>query len=628
MNLDQLKAIDLAGFLYRHYGLRANGSGLVLCPFHEDTKPSLSIFQKNGTWGWKCHGCGAKGTLIDFIMKKEDIGLPEAVKRAMELEGIRQEPPQGPKTKPDIVRIHSYTDAEGHETWQKVKLSNDTFRCRRKDGDGWVYNLNGVVRLPYRYDKIKNEPGVVLTEGERDADTLAALGFPATSGPSGKDSWPDELTPLFRDKEIRIIYDVGQDEAALVVARKLSAVTPHVFILKVPLPNREDDITDYLGEFPNNDSKRDAFLEILAKEVPFDEPPVAAPATFGKKAFLGSLQGFFIAEIPENEPLIENLLGREEFLYVGGVKHSHKTSLLMSLGLFFASGKSPWLTFPIPKPGRFLMVQQELGEHEFRKRLRAAISYGGFDPSVLDRFFPFTGTGDPIKIMTDEGFSRLEDLVKKFYPLDILALDPQASFCTGKENDDVAQAVLRDRLNFLKTKYRIGIVMSHHFSSKRPAGSLDAPTELGGWFRGHTCLSDAADAQVGLHRLPGQRTNPNLPRAYENYNQVEVTLRNGKWPPRFAVEFDERSFLIGLSNVWQEAGFRIPVGNVREVCDAHGGSILLADLIVYYVAQIGEISAPTVKNAVNREVAAGLVETERAKGKGSPILIRSKGNKP
>ena len=73
---------------------------------------------------------------------------------------------------------------------------------------------------------------------------------------------------------------------------------------------------------------------------------------------------------------------------------------------------------------------------------------------------------------------------------------------------------------------------------------------------------------------------------------------------------------------------RIPVGNVREVCDAHGGSILLADLIVYYVAQIGEISAPTVKNAVNREVAVGLIETERAKGKGSPILIRSKGNKP
>jgi hypothetical protein len=346
-----------------------------------------------------------------------------------------------------------------------------------------------------------------------------------------------------------------------------------------------------------------------------------------RPAFTGMLSDFLNADLPEAEILIEGLLSREEFLYVGGVKHSHKTSLLMGLGLHFAAGKTPWLNFTIPKPGRFLMVQQELGEWEWRKRLRAAILYGGFDPSVLERFFTYTGTGNPIKVMTDRGFARLEALVKEFCP-DILALDPQASFCVGKENDNQAQALLRDRLNYLKIKYNLGLALSHHFSSKRPAGDPTAPTELAGWFRGHTILSDAADAQLGLHRLPGQRTNPNLPRAYENYNQVEVNLRNGKWPPKFAIEFDEEAFLMRMSDVWKEAGFRIPVGNVREVCDAHGGSILLADLILYYVAEIGEISAPTVKSAVNRDVAAHLVETERIKGKGSPILVKSKERKP
>lgn len=350
-------------------------------------------------------------------------------------------------------------------------------------------------------------------------------------------------------------------------------------------------------------------------------PATTPPAV--RKAFVGPLKGFFAADILEAEPLIEGLLGREEFLYVGGVKHSHKTSLLMSLGLNYAAGKSPWLNFTIPKPGRFLMVQQELGEWEWRNRLGAAVFHGRFDQSVLERFFTYTGTGNPIKIMDDKGFARLEALVRHFSP-DILALDPQASFCVGKENNDQAQALLRDRLNYFKTKYKLGVVLSHHFSSKRPAGDPTAPTELAGWFRGHTILSDAADAQLGLHRLPGQRTNPNLPRAYENYNQVEVNLRNGKWPPRFAVEFDEESFLMQLSNVWQEAGFRIPVGNVREVCDAHDGSILLAELNRYYIAQIGQISAPAVRNAVDREVAAGLVVTERVKGKGNPILVKSK----
>jgi len=342
-----------------------------------------------------------------------------------------------------------------------------------------------------------------------------------------------------------------------------------------------------------------------------------------KPAFDGTLADFFQTDIPEAEILIEGLLSREELLYVGGVKGSHKTSLLMGMGLHVAAGKTPWLNFTIAKPGRFLMVQQELGEWEWRKRLRAAILYGGFDSSVLERFFTYTGTGNPIKIMTDRGFARLEALVKEFCP-DILALDPQASFCVGKENDDQAQALLRDRLNHFKIKYKLGVALSHHFSSKRPAGDPTAPTELAGWFRGHTILSDAADAQLGLHRLPGQRTNPNLPRAFENYNQVEVNLRNGKWPPKFAIEFDEESFLMKLSDVWREAGFRIPVGNVREVCDAHGGSIPLAELILYYIAQIGEVSAVVVKRAVNRDVAAGLVETEKLKGKGSPVLVKSK----
>jgi hypothetical protein len=34
MNLDLLKHIDLPGFLGRHYGLRVNGNGAALCPFH------------------------------------------------------------------------------------------------------------------------------------------------------------------------------------------------------------------------------------------------------------------------------------------------------------------------------------------------------------------------------------------------------------------------------------------------------------------------------------------------------------------------------------------------------------------------------------------------------------------
>jgi len=277
-DLDVLKNIDLTEFLGRHYGIAVDARGGACCPFHEDKNPSLSVSQKNGVGLFNCHACGAKGSILDFVMLRENLKLVDAVRRIQELEGIPEETRPAAKPKFEIVRTHSYTDENGVEVWQKVRLSNGKpkFLCRHEDNGKWIYNLGGVKlrAIPYRLHAIKDEPAVVITEGERDADTLAGLGFAATSGPAGKDSWKDETTPFFIGKECRVLYDVGQDDAAQAVARKLSAVAKSVFVLKVPMPNLEDDVTDYLAQFETADEKHDAFLGILAKEEQF--VPVAA----------------------------------------------------------------------------------------------------------------------------------------------------------------------------------------------------------------------------------------------------------------------------------------------------------------------------------------------------------------
>jgi hypothetical protein len=279
-----------------------------------------------------------------------------------------------------------------------------------------------------------------------------------------------------------------------------------------------------------------------------------------RPAFTGTLTDFFNADLPEAEVLIEGLLAREEFMLMGGVKHSHKTTVMMDLGLHYASGRGTWLNFPIPRPGRFLMVQQELGEAEFRKRLKKAVDAGQFES---DNFFPCTTTNDPIKIIEEAGFDRLRKLCEKRQP-DILALDPLHTLIIGGENDDKAFAKVRDRINYLKITYKCAVILSHHFSSKRPKDDPNAPAEAGGLFRGHSVLSDAADVLFLLHRLPGQKGNPNFRLAYEDYNVVEITLRNGKWPRPFAVEFNGETFLMNVSDVWHEVGAKIEFGEVRE----------------------------------------------------------------
>lgn len=55
----------------------AQGWILALCPFHEDSDPSMSLNLKQG--GFHCFGCGEKGDLITFHAKLNGLSFREAI---------------------------------------------------------------------------------------------------------------------------------------------------------------------------------------------------------------------------------------------------------------------------------------------------------------------------------------------------------------------------------------------------------------------------------------------------------------------------------------------------------------------------------------------------------------------
>lgn len=62
-----------------HYGLKLIRTGMqqfILCPFHWETTPSCSINLTKRIF--HCFGCGAKGTIIDFVAIMERINFPDA----------------------------------------------------------------------------------------------------------------------------------------------------------------------------------------------------------------------------------------------------------------------------------------------------------------------------------------------------------------------------------------------------------------------------------------------------------------------------------------------------------------------------------------------------------------------
>ena len=64
------------------YGVKSRGAGakrMACCPFHPDKRPSCSIHLERKVF--YCFGCGAKGSVLDFVAKIESISIPEATER-------------------------------------------------------------------------------------------------------------------------------------------------------------------------------------------------------------------------------------------------------------------------------------------------------------------------------------------------------------------------------------------------------------------------------------------------------------------------------------------------------------------------------------------------------------------
>ena len=54
----------------------------ILCPFHNDSKPSMQIYA--GNKGWFCFVCNEGGSVIDFVMKYFGLSYVDAIKKLNE----------------------------------------------------------------------------------------------------------------------------------------------------------------------------------------------------------------------------------------------------------------------------------------------------------------------------------------------------------------------------------------------------------------------------------------------------------------------------------------------------------------------------------------------------------------
>ena len=78
---------DIVRIVSDYVTLKKRGANhMACCPFHSEKTPSFNVHQTKGIY--KCFGCGAGGSIFDFIMRIEGCSFPEAVRIIAEKSGI------------------------------------------------------------------------------------------------------------------------------------------------------------------------------------------------------------------------------------------------------------------------------------------------------------------------------------------------------------------------------------------------------------------------------------------------------------------------------------------------------------------------------------------------------------
>jgi len=608
------KKIDLVEFLKSHYSMTFDSYDRTICPFHNDHDPSLSVFKskKDGCWRWHCLGCGEGGDILDFLKLKEGLGLAKGLALLREM-GTDKPCSIGPRMTPvgKLVASYDYADESGVPLYRRLRFEGKKFRMERFANGKWISALNGTRRVLYDLPQLVRASEVLLLEGEKDCETVKALGFTATTMGS-VNQWKAEFAAWFKDKDVYICFDVGNEKQAARAASDITRVAKSVKILGLPgLTEREQDITDWferMGE-TSLDEKRTRLLDVVEKTRVF-EPAASNPEAKPAGRAL-TLTEFLKKDVSPRDIFMDNWVEREHLTILAGPQKAGKSILSVNLGLSLAYGKD-FLGFKVPHPRRVLYVQQEISEPAMLERLRQMTSR--MTSSCSDNFMIENTAGNPLKLSTAAGRERLRKLLADNRP-DLLILDPLSTFHDKEENSSTEMATVLETISELKSEFTVGILLIHHFG--KPSLAVRKGSHR---LRGSSVIGDRADSLIMLDPVKPchsmQNTSPDC------YGQISFDLRNDASPSPIAVVREPTTLWYKRTSQGGFSSRKLSEDRIVEIVRAHGGQIRQSDL----ERQLkGTASRGTVLKAIGNARKTGLLVADSLPERGKPVLLKLQG---
>jgi KaiC/GvpD/RAD55 family RecA-like ATPase/5S rRNA maturation endonuclease (ribonuclease M5) len=259
-------------------GCKKQGSGWC-CGFHEDSRPSGSVYQDDsGHWRFKCHACGFVGDVFDVRAKRTGRLLAEVLKEAQQgadamshrPKGLQPAPTtQGGKTltREQIEKLRpggmSFKAAYPYGDLFAVRFEGNgdkTFRQFKRVGDDtFAWGAPDGPHPLYRQKTLDGADMLIVVEGEKCADALAALGFVSTTSEGGaKGAERSDWTAAANAGRVILWPDVDEPgtEYMRQVAVKIREIRPDADIRTIDPAGlnlgEKEDAADFIERWRNN----------------------------------------------------------------------------------------------------------------------------------------------------------------------------------------------------------------------------------------------------------------------------------------------------------------------------------------------------------------------------------------
>ena len=184
------QANDIVDLVGQHISLRREGRLYKgLCPWHDDSRPSLQVNPERQTY--KCWVCDIGGDVFSFVMQREGVSFPEALAMLADRAGIElalghgdaSTQPASAHIKQHLYRAAAWAEQQYHQCLLSSTEAESARRYLAERGirDEFLHTFH-IGYAPDRWDWLINRAG----GSEFSPSDLEKIGLVATSTKTGR----------------------------------------------------------------------------------------------------------------------------------------------------------------------------------------------------------------------------------------------------------------------------------------------------------------------------------------------------------------------------------------------------------------------------------------------------------